>query len=195
MAVCSGIVQGAEYSCESPIQPGVDQRLLLGNLDDIDTITYDVTNPYIITAITMKTGKAMFAFDGVRRSLNPQYALSPQTVSVGYSHQVDFSVFDISPEQKENLEGMAVVPQFAIVENANDVGNGNNYFEVYGLGRGLEMSSNVRIPADSDTAGAFVITLITAEDGAKESKMPATFFDTDYSTTLAKVDGLLTPAP
>ena len=192
-AACAGIGIGAEYDCVNPIAPGVNQRLIIGNLDDIDTITYNVTNSYIIESIVMKTGTPTFAFEGVRRSLNPQYSMVAQTVSIGYSHQVDFSVFDISAAQKENLEAMAVVPQFAIVQNMNDVGNGDNFFEVYGITRGLDVLSNVRIAADADTAGAFVLTLQTPADGGNENKMPATWFVTDFNATLAAVDATLVP--
>ena len=195
MANCSGITQGSTYDCVNPIQPGVNQRLILGNWDDIASITYDVTNPYIITDVTMKSTKQCYAFEGVRQSLAPQYSAVPATVSYGYSHQIDFSVFDISPAQKENLEAMAVKKQFAIVQNINDTGNGGNYFELYGTNLGLDMISNVRIPGDSDTAGAFVITLQTSEDSGKENKMPATWNDgVSFESTLVLVDALLTPA-
>jgi hypothetical protein len=194
-AACSGITQGAEYNCENPIAPGVNQRLIIGNLDDIDVITYNVTNTYIIEDITMKSAAPTFAFEGVRRSLNPQYSLVPQTVSIGYDHVVDFSVFDISAEQKENLEAMAVKPQFCIVQNLNDAGNGDNYFEVYGVTRGLDVLANVRIPGDGDTAGAFVLQLSTPADGGKENKMPSTWFITDFATTLDAVNATLSPLP
>lgn len=190
---CAGIVQGAVYDCENPIAPGVNQRLILGNLDDIDVITYNVTNTYIIESITMKQAAPTFAFEGVRRSLNPQYSLTPQTVSIGYTHLIDFSVFDISAAQKENLEAMAIKPQFAIIQNLNDAGNADNFFEVYGVTRGLDVLTNVRIPSDGDTAGAFVIQLSTPEEGGKENKMPATWFITDFATTLAAVDATLVP--
>ena len=193
-AICAGITIGASYDCENPIAAGVNQRLILGNLDDISVVTYDVTNTYIITDITMKQASPTFAFEGVRRSLKPQYSASPQTVSIGYTHLIDFSVFDISAAQKENLEAMAVKPQFAIVQNSNDIGNGDNFFEVYGLSQGLDVLTNVRIPADGETAGAFVLQLSSPED-LKENKMPSTWFDTDFATTLAKVDATLTPIP
>ncbi len=192
-ASCAGLTISASYDCENPIAPGVNQRLILGNLDDINTITFNVTDTYIIEDILMKVGAPTFFFEGVRRSLNPQYALVPQTVSIGYDHILDFSVFDVSAAQKENLEAMAIKPQFAIVQNLNDAGNGDNFFEVYGITRGLDVLTNVRIPADSDTAGAFVVNLSTPAEGGKENKMPATWFITDFATTLAAVDATLVP--
>ena len=101
MAACDGITIGSTFDCDNPVTPGVDTRLLLGNKQDISVVTYTLT---IITDITMKLTKAMFAFQGIRQSLNPQYQFIPQTVSVGYDHQVDFLAFDISATQKENLE-------------------------------------------------------------------------------------------
>ena len=196
MANCSGITSGSIYDCANPIAPGVDQRLLLLNWADVDVITYDVTNPYIITDITLKSTKAAFAFQGVRQSLQPQYSLQPQTVSIGYDHgPINFSIFDISAAQKENIESMAVVPQIAIIQNLNDVGNGDNYFEVYGVGRGLELITATRIPGDADTAGAFTLELKTPDDTGKESKMPATWYDgVSFASTLTLVENLLTPA-
>ena len=117
------------------------------------------------------------------------------TVIPGYDHQVDFSVFDISASQKLNLEAMANKTLVAIVENANDSGNQNNFFEVYGQGVGMVVTENTRIPGDADTAGSFVLQLKTPDDGGRETNMPPTFFTTDYTTTKAAVDALLTPAP
>lgn len=194
-ANCAGIGEGADYDCDNPLAPGVNQRLILFNLADIDTITYDVTESSIITDIALKTGTQAYAFQGVRQSLTAQYEFVPQTVSVGYDHQVNFQVFDISQSQKDNLEALGVVKTVAIVENVNAPGNGETYFEVYGPTRGLEPQTMTRLAADLETAGSFSIELKTSDNEGKESKMPNTWFDTDYATTLAKVEALLTPAP
>ncbi len=191
---CAGITQGAVYDCDDPVQPGVSNRLILGNLKDIATITYDVTDTDKITAITMATGKQCWAFEGYRQSLNPQYSFSPQALSSGYIHQVDFQVFDISYAQKKNLEYMALSKIFAVVENRNVAGNADNIFEVYGLGIGLEVTTLTRIARDLDTAGSFSVSLMTSDAEGQETDMPATWFITDYAATLAAVETLLTPA-
>lgn len=193
---CAGITVGATHSCADPLQPGVRQRLLLGNLSDIATITRSVTpgEENIITGITMALTKAMFAFEGVNQSIAPQYSMIPGTVSIGYDHQVDFSVFDVSGLQKINLQAMAFTPQFAIIENMKDSSLGDSIFEVFGINRGLEMITNVRINADNDTGGAFVLQLKTSDNGGKESTMPDNFFLTDLATTEPLIEALLVPA-
>lgn len=191
MAACDGITIGSTFDCADPVTPGVDTRLLLGNKKDISATTYTDT---IITDITMKTTKAMFAFEGIRQSLNPQYQFIPQTVSVGYDHQVDFIVFDISQLQKDNIEAMGLNKLTAVIENKNTAGNGDNFFEVYGLDVGMEVLTAGRIPMDLETQGAFSLSLKTSDNEGKEPKMPQTWFVTDYATTLALVTALLTPA-
>jgi len=195
-SACGGITIGADYDCLTPLVPGVKQRLILFNLEDIDTVAYSATPPTsLIELITLVTTKQAFAFEGIKRSLNPQYAFIPQTVSVGYDHQVDFLVFDVSQEQKDNLEAMALGKLVAVVENNNSPGNANSVFEVYGLGVGMEIITMTRIPGDLETTGAFSLSLKTSDNEGKEPKMPQSWFDTDYATTKAAVETLLTPAP
>jgi hypothetical protein len=141
----------------------------------------------------LKTGKAAYAFQGIRQSLNPQYELVPGTVSVGYMHTVNFLAFDINQAAKDNYEKMALAKLFAVIENKNNIGNGNSIFEVYGVNVGLEASAITRIPADQESGGAFTIALTTPEAEGKEPKMPQSWFKTDYATTLALVEALLVP--
>ena len=196
MSICGVITQGAAFNCDTPIAPGVDERLILVNKDDIDdaTVTYDMTDTFIISDIVLAAGgKQGWAFEGNRQSNNPQYLFVPQTVAVGYDHQIDFICFDISAAQKENLEKMALGKMVAIVENNRGRGNGDNFFEVYGLEVGLEVITMTRIPSDLETQGAFSISLKTSDNAGKEPKMPPTWLDTDFPTTKALVDLLLVP--
>ena len=120
MANCNGITIGADYDCLDPLKAKVNERLLVGNLDDVETVEYDVTNPTLITGITMKATKAMFAFQGVRSTVKPQVDLVASEVNVGFSHQCDFSVFEVDAPQKENLQAMSTLSQFCIYQNPKD---------------------------------------------------------------------------
>lgn len=192
---CTGISLGSLYDCEDPLQPGIIQRLIVFNKADIATITFDVTTTSLITDIVLESTKQGYEFTGTKQSINASYTLVPATVSVGYDHLVDLHIWDVTQENKDNLENMAVSAGLvAVVENINDVSLGNSVFEVYGLGRGMELFSLVRTPADVETSGAFVAQLKTSDTVGKEVRMPTSWFDTDFATTKAAVDLLLTPA-
>ena len=194
MATCAGITVGAIYDCDNPLVPFVRQRLLIGNREDIASITRNSSFDNIIEDITMKVGKAMFAFDGVKSSISAQSELVVQTLANAYNHQCNLSVFEVDAAQKRNLQGMAATEQFCIVENSADTSLGDSQFEVYGINRGLFPSEMIRINADSDTGGAYVITLITPDEGGKEVNLPESFFLTDQTITEGLVEALLTPA-
>ena len=193
MANCTGITIGADYDCADPLKAKVNERLLVGNLEDIATITYDVTNPTLITAITMKSGKQMFAFQGVRSTVKPQVDLVASEVTVGFSHQVDFSVFEVDAAQKENLQAMATVSQFCIYQNPKDTSLGDAVWEVMGVNSGLEVATLSRMPADGTTGGAYQVQLKTPT-AASETELPNSFFKTDIATTEAAILVLLAPA-
>ena len=193
MAICGGITIGAAYDCAAPITPGTKPTIWIANRDDIESYTTG-SNASVITAITMKSGGAFYKFEGNRNSVTPQFAFVPQTVSTGYDHQVNFNVFDLTSEQKVNLEKLALSKLTIIVENVNASGNGDSIFEVLGHGIGMEVETMTRINNDTETAGSFAIQTRTPDTGGKETQMPLSFFDTDYATTLAKVVALETPA-
>jgi len=193
---CTGIDIGSAFDCENPIVAAVNQRLILINQNDYNeaVVTYDGTLTSLIANIVLAAGgKQGYAFEGIRATLQPQSAFIPGVSSSGYDHQLDFVVFDISQEQKDNLQKMGLGKMVAIVENANAVGNANSVFEVFGKDVGLELITNVRINGDQDTSGGFAIQLKTSDNQGKEPKLPTSWWDTDYLTTKAKVDTLLIP--
>lgn len=194
-AQCGGLSSGSAYDCDSPLQAGMVPRVWLGNLSDVDTPTFGADQS-VITDLTLKSGgKAIYVFDGYRQSVNAEFSFVPQTVSSGYKHNIALQVFDLSSLQKLNLEKMALSKIFCIVENQNVVGNANSVFEVFGLGVGMEVETLTRINRDIETAGSFSVGLGTSDNEGQEAKMPLSFFDTDYGTTLAKIVALETPTP
>ena len=194
-AVCGGITAGSSYDCDNPIQPGMTPRIWLANKSEIASLTFDVSNSSLVTAITMNSGGAFYVFDGYRQSVNAETAFVPQTVSSGYDHTLNLQVFDISSTQKLNLEKMALSKMVAIVENQNATGNADSVFEIFGAGVGMEVETLTRINRDTETAGSFSIGLRTSDNEGKEAKLPYSLWDTDYATTLALIVALETPAP
>jgi len=186
MANCLGITVNAEYDCVNPPIAGVEERLVLMNFKDIASFTVQSANPSIIEGFTLKAGTQAYSFQGIRNSLVPEQHYAPGRFSANsYEHMVNFLVWDFTQVQKDNLEGMAIEKQVAIVQNADKT------FDVYGIRNGLEVTTNDRLPGDQDTGGGYQIVLKTSENEAKEPKLPRTFFKTDFAATLALVDDLL----
>jgi hypothetical protein len=190
---CGGITQGAAYDCANPIQSGVKAKVTLIDKDNIVSKT-EGANSSVITDLTLASTTQGFLYEGFRQSHDAQVELVAQTFTVGYDHIVNFQVFDISSDQKVNLEKLALSKVVAVIENMNVVGNADSVFEVYGFDAGLEVVLLTRLARDLETGGSFTVNLKTSDNEGKEAKLPLSFWDTDYATTKAKVDALLTPA-
>jgi len=187
---CAGIFSGASQSCTDPLSVGLVQRLFLANLEDVASFTFDGTETNMVTGITMESGKTFFEFEGLKQSISCQSEYVPKPFSTAYKHTVDFSVMDVSASQRRNLEAMVFQPQVAITFGQNDSSLGNGAFEIHGINAGLEVITNIRIPADNETGGAYRIQLATPDAGGIESQLPSVFFSTDYATTLAALIAL-----
>ncbi len=193
---CEGIFQGALIDCDNPLAVGLQQRLFIANKEDIETITFSVTpgEENVVSAITMKTGKAFFEFTGVNETVKAQNSLQRNSLSNTYNHQVDFSVFETDNTSLLNLQQMAYKPQSVIVFNVEDSTLGNGVFRFYGSQGGLDLITDEQIHGDTETGGAQVCQLNTPEAGRAETQKPPVIFDTDIPTTLALIEALLIPA-
>lgn len=183
---CGTITKGASASCTSPLKSGTKPRLLLANYDDVLSVTESASTPDLITAITMATNTVFYVFEGYKQDVKPtQEVIDSGSGQNLFSHKVSFVVYDISQTQKTNLQRMAKGRFVAVLENK---GKGSDSFEVYGLGSGMELVPGlVRDPLAN--GGGYLINLSTA-DGEFEPKLPQTYFDTDYATTLADMNEL-----
>jgi hypothetical protein len=187
MPGCDQITLGALYDCQNPLQGGAKAKLVLINLDDFGSVTVNAND--IITNFTLLTNRAGYLFEGFKNSLvKSEEMVNPDSKQSVFRHKIDFTVFDISQVQKNNLQRMALGRFIAITENTQ---KGANTFEVYGLNSGLVMAPGV-LRASNANNGAFKITLQSAE-GEEEVKLPQTLFSTDYTTTLNLVTGLTFP--
>ncbi len=188
MSICPGITQDVAASCDTPLLSGIEDRLILINLHEIASKTLDVSNPLVLTDMSLVTDAEAFAYTGRNHSNEPDYSMERSRYQETFMHQVRFKVFSDAPDIKKELEAMAKVKLVAILQTAT------GRFEVYGLYQGLRLKELTRNPMDMETGGAFDLLLGSDDNVSKEPHMPATFFDTDFATTKAKVDALLEPA-
>ena len=196
-SACGGLDMGSDFDCDNPITAGVNQRLILidKTVYDRALVTEDPTTAGLIDSITLtQVGDAGYSFQGVRKSLNPSSEFIPSSVVSGFGHIVDFICFDISQEQKNNIQKMAAGKLVAIIENANTVGNSNSVFEIYGKGVGLELQAGtLRENGSNETGGGYTLSLKTSPDFGQEPKLPASYLVTDYAGTILEIETILTP--
>ena len=190
-ADCAVITGGLTLDCTYPALGGAKDDIYLINLAEIASVTRNGSNPQIIEAITLVTGKVAFKYEGKNNSAEPQSSLAKQRYAEVYDHEVMFKVFTNRPTDKVQLELLAQGTVVAIVENNHLNATGNTSFEIYGLGVGLEVVEMTRILSDVDTQGAYNLILRTSEQ-LKESHLPNTLFITSYAATKAVVTALLT---
>lgn len=185
--VCGAIASSIGFDCDNPMQGGTEDKAWIINKADIDTVTYN-TNNMIVEDITLKVGKTAFTIAGRNNSIMPSTALIKNTYTDVFDHIVNMVLFDISPAQKENLQGMISGKYVIVTENKFRGATGNSAFEIYGLDTGLELTVLTKDPNNADTQGAFSGTFATNKN--KEPKMPRSVFITSYASTLAMLEGL-----
>jgi hypothetical protein len=192
MPTCDNLTAGIAYDCANPPSGGANDRLILLNFSDVEaaTITYDGTNPIIVENIVLAGAAVGYVFEGLNNSNEPRSAMVKGRYVNGYDHEVRFKCFDNSPAAKlqlGKLDGALIV---AIVQNNRKGASGNSAFEIYGLQTGLRLQELERILADAETQGAYNL-LIRNDEISRPSSLPHTFWDTDFATTLAIVNGLI----
>lgn len=190
MMACGDISAGVSYNCDNPLQGGADATLYLINSGQLDAVVQDVTDPNIITALTLSVGALSYAFQGFKRSLAPTWeAVNTDAGQTVYRHSVQFFLFDISQATKNVIQDLALGSYVGIIQNNT---RDEHAFEVLGLGAGLEMQPG-SLRAVNENNGVYTILLGTPENEF-EGKLPRTLYDgTSYASTKTYVEGLLTP--
>lgn len=105
-SICGKISAGLTIDCDSPLQAGAEDQLILINRDDwLDAaVTYNVTNPQIIEAVVLASGVTAYSYQGKNNSIAPKYEFIKQTYAEVYNHEINFKVFNVDPVAKEQLE-------------------------------------------------------------------------------------------
>lgn len=191
--VCGSLIKDITQDCDNPMIAGAKDRLLLGNFDEILSVTRTGGNHLIVEDITLVSGGArMFQYDGKNNSNEPSFALVIKDFAEVYEHTLKFKVFLNDGGTKQELESMAKGRVFAISENNHIGPDGNSAFEVLGLETGLVLTVHTRDTADDATQGAHNLELKSSAK-SPEPHVPAAFFLTNFAITKALVDALLVP--
>ncbi len=187
MSNCGKLFKSSLFDCDNPLQPGVRPRLILFNLEDLQGVTFNTSpDQNVIKTITLAPGATAFVFEGFRNTVNPQQnKVDNEFTPFSYDHLINFPVYDVSQQQKDNIEGLSIKKVVGIIQNAD------NTFELYGISLGLDLITLTRSPGGQENGGTFAIQVKTPDGAAKEAKLPQTVFNTDFTTTLDLINDLL----
>ena len=127
MATCSYLTLGLDPSCEALKKlGGVNKRVWIGQIDDIDTITFGVDGE--ITAFTLLAGKTLKAFIGKKEKHQGTYELTAgETINLFNQSVVLALYFESDLERKAINELVNVEDMFVFIETNSGV------IETYGI--------------------------------------------------------------
>ena len=196
--ICGKIAANILKSCTDPLVQNIKDRIIILNLEDIETITRNNTNKQIIEGITLVGGSPTvvgYKIEGIDYSFDASDALVKGDYGWGYDHKLVCRIFQNDPDSKKAIEDMQGGKYVIIIENnfvnRNKAGTpGDSRFEILGLDNGLIVKELTRDKSDDATKGAFVMTF-GSHAKALEPHLPATFFITDEDTTATAVNDLL----
>ena len=200
IGICEYVIGAAiGRDCADPIVPGLEKRGVIINKADIDIskVTYDESNPNIVTALPLKDGKK--AFDIYQQTNTPfngtNKAFAAGTNSNSFTKQVTFVVLDDGPEVAQSIIDPLANGEFVVIlenkyKKMQGTPAGSAAFEIYGLQTGLKQSEGTNDKNSADTEGGWSVTL-------QETMAPKSgiyLFSESYDATLALVEALVSPA-
>lgn len=178
MAICDYLISAdiAGYDCENPMVKGAKADGLLINRADITLsgVTFDSTNPFMITALPLATGKT--AYDIVQSGKTPYTGTQQEMVEGTYqntfTNTVQFVILNQGETTAEQVFAL-MNGEFVVV-----LQNNNGTYQVFGIETGLRASAMVRELYNDDTLAGWLVTM-TEESAAKGNLfISSTLYDT-----------------
>lgn len=183
MALCDFLISAdiAGYDCENPMVKGAKADGLLINRADINLagVTYDASNPFLVTALPLNAGKT--AFDIVQGGKTPftgtQQEMAEGTYQNTFTNTIQFVILNQGTTTAEQVFALCN-GEFGVI-----LQNNNGTYQVYGLESGLRASAMVRELYNDDTLSGWLITM-TEESAVKGNLfINATLYGTLKATT------------
>lgn len=179
--------------CAHPLVSGFTGRGVLINWSDNPTLTFSGANPRIITAITLASGVKVSVIDNAAVS-QPFNGSSEQSNNdegiVKYQKTVVAHIMARGANAAKNIiEPLSHSPLgfLLILEKKDKVGDGS--FVCYGVEQGMKANADGIVRNEYENGGTVVATM-----SCLETVFEYTLFDTDYDTTKALFDTLITKA-
>jgi len=193
MSIYNKINAGFSLGTDSPVTAGIEDVIYIFNQDDI-TLTYDTTNPLIITGLSAVSAAKIYKFEGTNNSFNTSSKLAKTSVGPRYTEEIDFNIAGFSVDIKTQLMAMGYGRVCAIA--VNNYNASDSAVELFGAVNGLILTDAERSAADETLDGGYKLKL-TNPDKLREPYPPRaisiapTSGTATYASTIAAIEALL----
>jgi hypothetical protein len=193
MSIYNKINAGFSLGTGDPVTAGIEDMIYIFNQDDF-TLTFDSTNPLIVTSLTAVSSASIYKFEGTNNSFNTTSKLAKTSVGPRYTEEIDFNVAGLSVEIKAQLQAMGYGRVCAIA--VNNYNSSDSAIELFGTVNGLILTDAERSAADDTVDGGYKLKL-TNPDKLKEPhppravSIPPTSGPATYASTIAALEALV----
>jgi hypothetical protein len=201
-SLCDSLIKkDISPNCDDPITPGYEAEGVIINRRDIDfaASVFDETNKNVIKTLVLKKSKKAYRIvvPGKTPFTGTKTALAVGTYNNTFTNDLSFVVLDDGPDVcSEIIDGITNGEFVVILERKykglqNAEHKGNKAFKVYGWYQGLMANTMENDSYSEETDGGWAVAL----QETKSPKSALFLFNTDYDTTKAQVETLVsTPA-
>jgi hypothetical protein len=193
MSIYNKINAGFSLGTDEPVTAGIEDVIYIFNQDDI-TLTFDTTNPLIVTGLTAVTSANIYKYEGTNNSFNTMSKLAKTSVGPRYTEEIDFNIAGLSVDIKTQLMAMGYGRVCAIA--VNNYNSSDSAIELFGAVNGLILTDAERSAADDTVDGGYKLKL-TNPDKLKEPyppravSIPPTTGTATYASTIAAIEALV----
>jgi hypothetical protein len=193
MSIYNKINAGFTLGIGEPVTAGIEDVIYIFNQDDF-TLSYDTTNPLIVTGITAVGTANIYKFDGTNNSFNTTSKLAKTSVGPRYTEEIDFNIAGLSVDIKTQLQAMGYGRVCAIA--INNYNSTDSAIELFGAVNGLILTDAERSAADETVDGGYKLKL-TNPDKLREPyppravSIPPTSGAASYASTIAAIEALV----
>lgn len=152
MAVCvSSLLKGVQASCLATHKVGgLDRRIWLGGLDDVDTVTFD-TDANSIATLTFKAGKGLVKYIGRAERNSAGSDVEPGDNVTIRRQSLNMAVYYETAADLFNIDSLIDQERvFAIVETLP------GSLEVFGINKTNFNSFGLKVTANPGTSGVVI---------------------------------------
>ena len=189
MGCTGGIAKAIVSDCTTSGIGGLEVTAWVFNRSDLE-ITYSAVaeEENLITGLVNATGLQGYKLTGIKKLLNAGHDLVVADDRPNkYTHFFGFQGFEFDRESSRNLDDLDDL--IVIVERKDKTTDGDGVFNAYGAKFGMFKSTDTERANDINGSRNIEVTSLA---GQEESFSKFVYLDTDYATTAAALEILVT---